>query len=158
MKSRFHTIQQLLLQAYQKKNFESIKSLAAEYLNLAPQYKSDWNYGNAIHQANFYLGLVAVEENKIEAAKEYLLKAAKTPGSPQLNTFGPNMLLAKRLLEKEETTVVLTYIEACKKFWSIWLRFFHIRRWKKEIKKGLIPNFGGNLIYYMDTTDTTEFT
>ena len=33
------------------------------------------------------------------AAGKYLVEAAHTPGSPQLNSFGPNVTLAKELLE-----------------------------------------------------------
>lgn len=150
MKSRFHSIQKLLSASYQEKDNDSIKSLAFEYLNLAAQNKGDWNYGNAIHQANLYLGLIELEQNNIDASKGYLIKAALTPGSPQLKTFGPNMLLAKKMLEEEQTEIVLEYIRLCKTFWSFWLSFFPTRRWKKEIKRGEVPDFGAHLFYYME--------
>jgi hypothetical protein len=47
-----------------------------------------------------WLGLIAVHKNDIETARRELLESGKTPGSPTLNSFGPNMILAKELLEK----------------------------------------------------------
>jgi len=38
-----------------------------------------------------------LKEGKVEDAKHYLLEAGKTPGSPQLNSFGPDMSLAEEL-------------------------------------------------------------
>jgi hypothetical protein len=46
----------------------------------------------------------------IEEAKKQLLLAGKTPSSPQLNSFGPNMILAKELLDKGEKDTVLHYL------------------------------------------------
>jgi len=77
-----------------------------------------WDSGNVIHDANSILGLVALTEGAVEKAKEYLLKAGATPGSPQLNSFGPPMLLARRLVEKGESKVVLEYLDLVGKFWA----------------------------------------
>ena len=43
-------------------------ALANETLALAPKYKHDWNYGNAIHNAHSALGLVALRGNDRVAA------------------------------------------------------------------------------------------
>ncbi len=42
--------------------------------------KTSWNYGNVIYEANQILGLAALREGNVAAGK--------TPGSPQLNSFG----------------------------------------------------------------------
>jgi len=45
------------------------RNYAQELMTLLPKYKGDWNYGNAIQDANLVLGRIAVREGKIEAAK-----------------------------------------------------------------------------------------
>jgi hypothetical protein len=52
-------------------------------------------------------------------AKEYLLASARTSGSPQLNSFGPDLQLARELALKGEKDVVLQYIELCRSFWKM---------------------------------------
>ena len=113
-------------------------------LSVAAKYRSDWNYGNAVHKANLSLGRLALRDGDIEQAKHYLIEAGKTPGSPQLNSFGPNMLLAKELLEKGETAV-LEYLDLCAKFWRS--DFGSVSTWKKLIAEGKQPNFLANLLY-----------
>jgi hypothetical protein len=114
-------------------------------LSVAENYRSDWNYGNAVHKANLALGRLALRDGDIGQAKHYLIEAGKTPGSPQLNSFGPNMLLAKELLEKGETTTVLVYLDLCAKFWRS--DFGAVSTWKKLIAEGKQPNFLANLFY-----------
>lgn len=113
-------------------------------LSVAEKYRSDWNYGNAVHKANLALGRLALRDGDIEQAKHYLVEAGKTPGSPQLNSFGPNMLLAKELLEKGETATVLAYLDLCAKFWRS--DFGSVSTWKKLIAEGKQPNFLANLL------------
>ena len=113
-------------------------------LSVAEKYRSDWNYGNAVHKGNLALGRLALRDGDIEQAKHYLIEAGKTPGSPQLNSFGPNMLLAKELLEKGETAV-LEYLDLCAKFWRS--DFGSVSTWKKLIAEGKQPNFLANLLY-----------
>lgn len=60
------------------------------------------------------------------------------------------MTLAKELLEHGETEIVLQYLEICKKFWRILmraLRLFPIRKWKRKIRQGEVPEFGAHLLY-----------
>jgi hypothetical protein len=114
---------------------------------MAAYFKSDWNYGNAIHYANMILGRIALQEGKINRAKEYLLKSGNTPGSPQLKSFGPNMSLAEELLKQGEINVVLEYLELCEKFWWFIFRAKSIRKWRKKIKEGEIPQFRKHLEY-----------
>lgn len=104
-----------------------------------------WNRGNRIHHGNLILGQIALSDGKVDEAKSRLLLAGKTTGSPQLNSFGPNMLLAKELLERGETEVVLEYFELCKKFWA--LPYRKLEQWADDVKSNRIPQFGGNLAY-----------
>src|SRR5215510_2304765 len=98
---------------------EKAGDYAKQLLAMAVDLRRDWNYGNAIHVGNLVLGEIALDSGDINEAKRYLLLAGDTPGSPQLDSFGPNMLLAKELLEKGERDVVLKYFEKCGQFWEL---------------------------------------
>jgi hypothetical protein len=52
----------------------------------------------------------------LEDAKRYLIESGKSPGSPQINSFGPNMSLAEDLINKGERDVAPEYFELCRKF------------------------------------------
>src|SRR5437762_13634578 len=67
------------------------KSFAEEMERLTPKYPKDWNYGNAIHDSNIVLGRLALKAGDVEAAKKRLLAAGHSSGSPQLDSFGPDM-------------------------------------------------------------------
>jgi predicted Zn-dependent protease len=105
--------------------------------------KRKWNYGNLIYYGNFTLGMVALKKGKIEEAEKYLLEAGKTPGSPQLDSFGPNMTLAKELLEKGKKECVIKFLESCSTFW----KKDKCDAWIKQIKSDKIPKFGSNIYY-----------
>lgn len=144
---RYLKIRSIMEDAFLEGKYEEAKNSAIEYLEIASSNKSDWNYGNAVHQANLMLGRISLKEGLKEKAKKYLIKAGKTPGSPQLNSFGPNMSLAKELLEIGEDKIVIEYIELCEKFWKKILSRKKLRKWKRAITKSEIPDFKGNLIY-----------
>lgn len=121
------------------------KKYAEELARLAPQFKTDWNYGNAIQDANLVLGRLALAEGNLKEAKQRLLDSADSKGSPQMNSFGPNMSLAKDLLAKGEKDAVLAYFELCGKFWSMGTA--RLKQWTEDVKKGATPDFGANLVY-----------
>ena len=121
---------------------DDAKKLAAKMLD---DDAAGWNRGNRIHHGNLILGRIALSDGNVDEAKSRLLLAGKTDGSPQLNSFGPNMLLAKELLERGETAVVLEYFELCKKFWTSPRR--ELEQWADDVKANRIPQFGGNLAY-----------
>jgi tetratricopeptide (TPR) repeat protein len=142
---RFYMLSDLAKQAFEAGDTDKASEYATELLNKAPQYRSDWNYGNAVHHGNLILGRIALEYGQLEKAKKYLLEAGKTPGSPQLNSFGPNMTLAKELLEKGERDIVITYFQLCGKFWRMGTE--RLKNWTSIVKRGGIPDFGANLSY-----------
>lgn len=123
--------------------YETARRYATELLDSAVGGRSDWNYGNAIHAGNNTLGRIALIEGNLKEAEKFLIRAGKTPGSPQLNSFGPNMLLAKELLEAGSKEAVIEYLELCGKFW----KQNQADQWISDIKEGRMPNFGGNLRY-----------
>ncbi|HWM91237.1 MAG TPA: RNA polymerase subunit sigma-24 [Thermoanaerobaculia bacterium] len=103
----------------------------------------NWNDGDMLHQGNLVLGRIALRNGDVTKAKEHLLAAGKVSGSPVLGSFGPNMRLAKELLEKGEREVVLEYFRLCGSFW----KKDELKVWAKEVRAGKIPEFGGNLEY-----------
>jgi len=82
---------------------------------------------------------------RIEDSKKYLRLAGLTPGSPQLNSFGPNMSLAKQLLEAGERDTVVEYLDFCRKFWQ--MDFGKLDYWTAQVRAGEVPDFGANLTY-----------
>ena len=72
--------------------------------------------GNYLYDAHAALGRVALRRRDVAAAKKYLLAAANTPGSPTLDSFGPDMTLASELLEQGERDVVLDYFDLVERF------------------------------------------
>jgi tetratricopeptide (TPR) repeat protein len=131
--------------AFAAGDLSKARAYATELLDKAAQHTDDWNYGNAVHHSNLILGRLALKSGKLEKAKEYLIEAGKTPGSPQLNSFGPNMTLAKELLEKGEREVVIKYFQLCAQFWEMGRN--RLQQWTYTVSGGGIPDFGGNLDY-----------
>ena len=131
--------------AFRAGNMDQAKLLSLDLMEQAKSWKENWNYGNAIHVANLVLGRIALNKGEIEAAKIYLVEAGKTPGSPQLNSFGPDMVFAKELLKKGERETVTKYFDLCSKFWD--KRFSKIEQWKVIVANGDIPDFEANLRY-----------
>jgi hypothetical protein len=124
---------------------DAARRLAGELLVLANRLPRDWNYGNAIHHGHLLLGRLALAEGDLQEANRELLAAATTPGSPQLNSFGPNCRLACDLLKAGQVMSVLAYLEACGAFWKVDLG--RRAEWMREIRENRTPDFGGNLLY-----------
>jgi uncharacterized membrane protein YeaQ/YmgE (transglycosylase-associated protein family) len=143
--NRFYALDDVAKESFNAGKFEDADKYAKELLKLAPNYQGDWNYGNAIQDGNLVLGRIAVRRGQIEEAKSYLLEAGKSPGSPTMDSFGPNMSLAKDLLEKGGQDAVLQYFELCRKFWAN--DYGKLNQWRDEVKAGNVPSFGANLIY-----------
>jgi hypothetical protein len=112
---------------------------------MAQAASTDWNYGNAVHKAHLILGRIALARGDVEEACSELLAAARTTGSPQLSSFGPNMQLALELLNAGRREVVLEYLALCGTFWEMGQS--QIKEWSADIRSGHTPAFGANLVY-----------
>lgn len=136
---RFYAAPRAAMALYVMEEQESATQVAQQALGLAAQYPDNWNYGNAVHYAHTVLGLVALGRADVSAAIQALHASAAMPGSPQLHSFGPSMLLARELLLLNQHRAVLDYFAQCAVFWSsgqAWLRV-----WRQKVLRKEIPNF-----------------
>jgi hypothetical protein len=131
--------------AFEADNIGKARAYATRLLSEARSDGKNWNYGAAVHKGNLILGRIAVREGRIADAVTFLRASSEIPGSPALDTFGPNMSLAKDLLERGETEAVLAYFELCRAFWKMGGE--RLDAWSNEVRAGAIPNFGANLRY-----------
>jgi tetratricopeptide (TPR) repeat protein len=142
---RFYALRGAAKAAFEVGKLDEARTYANELLRAAQQFRGDWNYGNAIHDGHLVLGRLAMREGDVAQAKKELLAAGNTPGSPQLDTFGPNMSLASDLLQHGEREVVLEYFRRCERFWESGGE--SLAAWRKAIAGGNMPDFGANLRY-----------
>jgi hypothetical protein len=144
---RYINLSEVARLAFAFGEIENARKCAIELLALDDKFqKEPWRTGDAAFSGNFVLGRIAVKEGRIEEAKQYLLKAGDTTGSPVLDSFGPNMSLANDLLKKGERGTVTNYFELCHKFWSP-SDNGSLNLWTEEVNAGKIPDFGGNLYF-----------
>lgn len=125
---------------------EHAQAFAAELLALGEKFKGEpWSNGcgDATYAGNLVLGRLALEQGAIDEAKRYLLESSTSTGSPVLGSFGPNMSLARELLERGERETVLEYFQRCGNFW----KSEKLQQWTDEVNAGRIPDFGPNLIF-----------
>lgn len=94
------------------------------------------------------LGLIALKAGDVGQAKEYLLEAGRVTGSSVLVSFGPNMRLAKQLIEKGERDTAIEYFNLCMKFWK--REDGKLEKWKNIVKQGGMPDFGLNFSHLID--------
>jgi hypothetical protein len=91
--------------------------------------------------------MLALRDGDLEKAGEHLLEAGKTTGSPSLGSFGPNMTLAQKMLERGQREVVLEYFRLCGAFWDMGVENGKLDRWSLVVRNGGSPDFGANLVY-----------
>jgi hypothetical protein len=118
---------------------------ATELLAIADPARLGCGVGSAIHHAHLVLGGVALFEGDVTSAKHHLLEAGRTPGGPKLDSFGPNMQLAKDLIQHGERSAVVEYLDLCARFWESGRD--KLVEWKTAIAADQMPKFGANLYY-----------
>jgi hypothetical protein len=136
---KFDSLGELAGMAFEAGQLDKSGRYANDLLKMAQGREKNWNYGNAIHDGNVVLGRIALRSGNVTKANEYLLQAGKTPGSPQLNSFGPNFILAKELVEKGEKQSVIEYLRLCETFWKGNTQL--LQQWIAEIEQGHHPDF-----------------
>jgi hypothetical protein len=153
---RFSILRNLAPAALAAGDSKKAEKYALELQALGREIKETSSYdtripSSATHVSNIVLGLIALQEGNITKAKEYLLAAAQFSGGadPSLVTFGPNMLLAKKLIERGERETVIQYLERCAKFWE--MEKGRLENWKNIVKNGGMPDFGASVLYVVNT-------
>jgi hypothetical protein len=129
--------------AFEAGDYDKAESYARQALEAVDDLRRDNIHGEALHHGHVILGRLALMNGQVTSAKEHLLEAAKTPGSPALDSFGPNMSLAKGLLEIDESEAVLAYFEMCGEFWKHGET--RLAAWTEVVQEGGIPDFGSSL-------------
>jgi len=130
--------------AFELGKLDEARQYALELLTLADRLPRDLS-GDAVHDGHMVLGRLALADGDPQAAERELREAGKTPGSPTLNSFGPNMSLALDLIKQQRTEAVVEYFTLCSAFWK--MERGRIRRWTVLAKGGELPDFGANLLY-----------
>jgi hypothetical protein len=141
---RFYALNDCAKESFAVGKLDDARYYAGELPAILPHFQNNWNYGNAVQDAHLVLGRIAVREKRISDAKRHLYASGKSGGSPQLNTFGPNMSLAKDLLEKGERQAVLDHFERCRTFWK--MDQGELDKWSRDVQDGKTPDFGLNLV------------
>lgn len=101
--------------AYRIEDFEKCRTAAEEILKLAA---SGFCEPDEFHEAHQLIGLLHLQNDDRSRACSSLLESAALQATPVLSSFGPKFYLAKKLLELNERTAVLKYLEACSIFWE----------------------------------------
>jgi hypothetical protein len=129
----------LALEELSAGNYKQAKELAIISLKRnAEQGSKD----DLIHEMNLALGTIALEAGDHATAGVYLVEAAKVKGSPVLNSFGPGMALAKKLLQSDlqkNKKAVLAYLQSCRMFWKMGTDKLDL--WCLLIEHDRIPDF-----------------
>jgi len=105
--------------------------------------KVDYVTENLFYYGYLTKGMVAFKNGDNSKAVEFLLKSVEKTSS--LSAFGPNMSLAKALLDAGYKDAVIDFLGKCDKIWD--KDFSESQKWIAEIKEGKTPDFGANLYY-----------
>lgn len=88
---------------------------------------------------------MALRDNDVSAAETYLLAAGRAKGDAALQRFGPNLALAKALLEKGRNDTVLEYFQLCRSFVT---QNPKLDLWIATLKGGAAPDLSREYLWY----------
>ena len=144
-RDRFKLLGDAAKASFKFKKYEKAREFSEELLAVSVKYKDDRNYyGDAIYHAHIVLGRLELLSGRSEQAIHHLSEAIKTPGSPVLASFGPDMSLARDLLEKGYKEPVIEFLIECKRVWKY--NDGKIETWIKDISEGKMPDFGNMIL------------
>jgi hypothetical protein len=142
--AKFSLLPSLATMAFTAGDMKRAWDYAQAMLKGADEFSHAGERGDALHYGNLVLGRIAFKSGDLPKAGDCLIRSGKTPGSRILDTFGPNMTLARELLEKGQKEPVLKYLRLCSKFWRDKGK---LAQWTAQVKAGKTPDFGANLEY-----------
>jgi hypothetical protein len=100
-------------------DLEGVLALTDALLQEAASTSPDnWNHGNLLHHAHVLRGKVFFAQGDVSASAVELLAAGGVSGSPQLDSFGPDLSLAWSLLNSDQDQAVVAYLKGIARFWS----------------------------------------
>jgi tetratricopeptide (TPR) repeat protein len=99
-------------------NDEKAERYAKEVLRHTENQPPELSDGYGVHEGHRVLGHVALRRGDVAGAKSHLLAAGAVSGAPSLDTFGPELTLAKELLARGETEAVIQYLTSIRRFWA----------------------------------------
>lgn len=121
--------------ALRSDEFAQAQTYAAELLESAQPNSRLRLDGDAVYTGHTVLGSIALHAGDLDEAVRQLLEAGRTPGSPVLGSFGPELDLADALLQQGRSQAVIEFLELCAKFWDR----PPLRRWIERIRAGERP-------------------
>jgi hypothetical protein len=68
---RFYALNDAAKESFVMGKTEDARKYAQELMALLPKFQGNWNYGNAVQDANLVLGRLALREGRIDEAKRY---------------------------------------------------------------------------------------
>jgi len=116
---------------------------AARILGGQP-HSTDPKYGNAIYTGNLILAQAALDDGDVANARRFLLEAATTTGVGNIEATGPDVSVARALLQRGERDAVLEYLHRCHNLWPQGAPV--LNRWETAIRAGRQPNFNNRSI------------
>ena len=135
-------IPDLAITAFAAGSPETARGHAEAMLAASP---GDRNQGDYIHYGNLVLGRIALDEGNLEEARDRLLAAGRTRSAPLRRFGGPDMALARQLLDRGQTRIVLQYLELCLDIWERGEQ--DLRDWIALIDAGRTPDFDHNFVF-----------
>lgn len=138
LKNRIASLPYRAMLAFQAGEFEKAEQYARQTL-AEPSDAYD-----SVHTGNVVLGLIALQNDDIAGAGAYLLAAARTKGK-SLDRWGPNLALAKALLDKGQNDVVLEYFQLCKAFVT---KNPKLDDWIAMLKSGRAPDLSHEYLWF----------
>lgn len=131
------------IEALQSGDYDHARDCALAALAAAESTEPGRTNGELVHGAQSVLGHLALIDGDRAQACAHLRASTDVSGSPRLETFGPEMSLARALIEAGERDAVLDYLERCRRFWKMGHAL--LDAWEADLFEGRMPNFLGNL-------------
>jgi hypothetical protein len=117
--------------------WEKARSSCADDATARMLVKAIADHANRKHWGHTALGVVALRNGDVVAAREHLLHSAAVVGEPRLSSYGSSFLLARELCARGEWQPVSDYLQACAAFWQTEL----LAHWQEKLQRQELPEF-----------------